>query len=387
MNECNSLPIKAAICEPVGGHGGMNYYDIGLCQGLGEAGVDTYLFTCDETQSTEDPRYRFFRPYKKIFGDNSAFLRGVRYIKGSLYTIWYTFCHKIKIIHFHWFHVGPLEFFNLIVAKMMLRKVVVTAHDVEAFSNSMSIPLLVPISYKLANLIIAHNNFSKKEIIEKLETNEERIKIIPHGNYLHVIEDIPEKQHARSKLHLGIDKKIILFFGQIKEVKGLDILLRALKDISSEEPNIELVIAGKLWKTDFKKYKDIIDNLQIEQFCKLFIRYIPDEEVCFFYAAADLVILPYRKIYQSGVLLMALSYQKPVVVSDLDGMLEIVKDRETGYVFRNNDANHLAKVVLSALNNSHEMAKIAENGKQLMVKEYSWQSIGVNTLELYRSLG
>ena len=379
--------IRAAIIEPVGGHGGMDYYDFGLCEGLQQAGVDVVLFTCDETVKPKSISFRIEKGYRKIYGKDTSVVRAFRYAWGSVRTLMQCCWERRSICHFHWFHVGPLELFNIILAKILLRKVVVTAHDVEAFSAGLTIPVFARFSYSLCDAVIAHNKISRDELVKKIGISNDNIHTIPHGNYLHAIGKVPEKSIARAHLNLPKNSKVLLFFGQIKDVKGLDILLNALHLIVKQFPDVLLLIAGKVWRTDFSKYERLINEYGLSDFCKIDIRYIPDTEIANYYSAADMVVLPYKKIYQSGVLFMAMSYGRMVVVSDLPGMMEVLVNGKTGLVFHSENAEHLAKIILSVLDKPDLLERLANNGKQLMKEQYGWDKIGKTVAVLYESLG
>jgi len=381
-----SSALKIAIIEPVGGHGGMDYYDFGLCEGLSQSEIDVTLFTSDETEVSKGSVFAVKKVYKKIYGKDASWIRAIRYVKGTIQALLICFIQKRTICHFHWFHVGPLELFNILFAKLLRRKVVITAHDVEAFAKGLSVPLFVRFAYNLCDAVIAHNKVSRQELIEKVGISTDKITVIPHGNYLHALGDIPEKAIAREQMMLPVNANIILFFGQIKDVKGLDVLLEAMRSIVTEFPETILLIAGKVWKTDFSKYAQLIEDFEISSNCRTDIRYIPDSEVASYYAAADLVALPYHRIYQSGVLLMAMSYRRPVIVSDLPGMLEVVTNKETGLVFKAGDVNHLADTILSAFRNPQLLNELGENGERLMREHYDWSDIGKAVAGLYLSL-
>ncbi len=386
INNMNKSNIKAAVIEPVGGHGGMNYYDFCLCESIRNAGLDISLFTCDETDITPDIKLQVNKPYKKIFGIDSPIIRAVRYVLGSTKALVRCVLERRSIVHFHWFHVGLLELFNIVLSKLLFRKIVITAHDVEAFATGLSVPAFVRTAYGLCDVVVAHNKVSAEELVQKVGVLPGRINIIPHGNYLDVIDEPPAADECRKKLNISEESKVLLFFGQIKDVKGLDILLEAMSTIIDSCPNVLLVIAGKVWKTDFSKYDELIDRYNIRNSCLLNISYIPDSEVSYYYGAADLLVLPYRRIYQSGVLLMAMSFGKAVVVSDLPGMLEIIDDRETGLVFESENVNALSATIISAFNNPELLKRIAKNGKLLMQNEYDWKIIGESTAALYAQL-
>ena len=390
LRDCHGIKkkhskIRVAVIEPVGGHGGMDYYDIGLCKGIKKAGLDVTLFTCDETHLPDRLEVTVERVYERIYGGDSAVLRALRYICGSFRAVLRSWRESRIVCHFHWFHVGPLEIFNIGIAKVLGRKVVVTAHDVKALAKGLSVPLFVRFAYHYCDAVIAHNEVSRAELVCKIGVSQEKIRVIPHGNYLHVINNSIDRVQARQHLKVPERAKILLFFGQIKEVKGLDVLFQALRSLKKEMPDVLLLIAGKVWKTDFTKYDSLIEKYGIRKHIRANIMHIPNSEVANYYAAADMVVLPYRKIYQSGVLLMAMSYCRTVVVSDLPGMIEVITDNKTGLVFRSGDADHLAAKILSAFKNPELIDKLSKNGENLIREKYDWGKIGESVAALYRT--
>jgi len=380
----NNQQVKISMIEPVGGHGGMDYYDFGLCEGLSSAGVDVVLHTCEKTEQIDalDVRHTFAH----VYGKDASWVRGLRYLKSSVWSVLSAVKEQRKICHFHLFYVGLVEAFNIALAKLCFRKVVITAHDVETFVESLSVPVLVRWAYAMADGVIAHNEISKSELMAKLKVPEEKIKIIPHGNYLHMLHDLPEKEASKHFFDIESDAKVILFFGQIKDVKGLDILIEAMPNVLQAYPKTILMIAGKPWKADFSMYEKKISDLGIESSCKTEIRFILDEEIPKFYAVADVIVLPYRRIYQSGVVLMSMSYGKAVVVSDLEGMTEVVSDEKTGFVFNRGNVHSLADTLKKVLGDDKLRMTVEKQGFEHVRKHYDWCEIGERTRELYEQL-
>ena len=192
-----------------------------------------------------------------------------------------------------------------------------------------------------------------------------------------------EKYCTDIKLDIEKGKKVLLFFGMIKKVKGLDILLSSLTEVIKKHSDVVLLIAGKPWKDDFSNYQKLIDELAISKYCKLDIKFISHSDVSNYYSAADIVVLPYRKIYQSGVLMMSLSYKKPVVVSDLPSFKEIIENNRTGYIFQSENSLDLSRVINQALDNPKLLEEIKQNGYDLIATDYKWEMIGKKTLDAY----
>lgn len=377
--------MRVAIIEPVGGHGGMNYYDFSLAKGLVDAGAYVIVYTCDKTVVPLGLSFEVKNTFKGIWGDEHKLLRAVRFLFCLLTTLIEARRNRIDLVHYHFFHYTMMELFCVLLGRLFGLKVVVTAHDVESFSgaytdNSASRVL------SMANKIIAHNSLTRNELIEKTNLSAKNLAIIPHGNYLSGITKKPSREEAKGTLHLSSYDTAILFFGQIKEVKGLDILLAALPAVIEKYPTLKLLIAGKVWKDEFSSYEKLINNNKLQDNIELYIGYIPDEDVATFYRSADLVILPYRKIYQSGVLLMAMSYGVPVVVSDLDGMVEVVSDGVDGFVFNQGSAESLSEKIIYALADGDGLKQISRAGIEKIQKDHDWCNIGAQTLKLYQSI-
>ncbi|OEU63626.1 MAG: hypothetical protein BBJ57_13330 [Desulfobacterales bacterium PC51MH44] len=378
--------MRVAIIEPVGGHRGMNYYDFGLAGGLAAGGLKATVYTSDRTVVPIGVPFQVKCSFKKVWGDTPKFLRAARFIACLVYSLLDARRMRAIIVHYHFFHYSFLELLCVTLARALGFRIVITAHDVESFGDSNSFTSAAKILSR-ADRVIAHNEVSKKELISRINLSPSRLAVIPHGNYLDWIPNHIEPSEARRRLGLPLDFPILLFFGQIKAVKGLDVLLQALPQTVARFPKLKLVVAGKVWKDDFSKYEAFIRENNLEKNVILNIRYIPDDEVALFFRSADLVILPYRKIYQSGVLLMAMSYDVPVMVSDLAGMVEIVKDGQNGFVFRCGDAHSLGESLIAALADPRHRGRVTSAGYETVVRNHGWNRIGRLTVELYRSLG
>jgi glycosyltransferase involved in cell wall biosynthesis len=275
----------------------------------------------------------------------------------------------------------------VVLSRLFGRRLIITVHDVESFfPQATTSRRMISSVYRLAARLVVHNQVSRRELIEKLDIPPAQVEIIPSGNFLN---GVPETSHpAEAKHDLGISKtsRVILFFGHIREEKGLDILIGAIPAVAREIPEVTLLVAGRPLRTDFSSYEEMIDRLGIRDRCRLHIRYIPNGELPLYFAASDVVVLPYRRIYQSGVILMAMSYGRAVVVSDLPGMTEMVKDGENGYVFEQGSHTSLSAQLVRALRDDQERGKVASMALEYIRQNNDWEQIGMKTLMLYQSV-
>jgi glycosyltransferase involved in cell wall biosynthesis len=162
----------------------------------------------------------------------------------------------------------------------------------------------------------------------------------PHPLYDHFGSSLA-RPLARARLNLPTDKKIALFFGFIREYKGLDNLIKATAHLSGEYC---VVVAGEMYG-DFGKYQALIDKTETAGKLKLFVRYIEDSEVPLFFSAADVCVLPYKTATQSGIVQIAFNFNLPVIVTDVGGLSEMVEEGETGLIIRSPAPEDLAEKI------------------------------------------
>jgi glycosyltransferase involved in cell wall biosynthesis len=378
---------KVAIINSLGAHGSsFHFYIFGQVEGLVRAGVEVSIYT---NNVTEDPNYAgvdFHQFYKNVYGRKSKLISGFKYILGSVFSLFHAKFNRVKICHFHLFHVNILVSFDFILSKILGLKVVYTIHDVVSFENSRPKTKLSNWMYQRVNKILIHNQFCENVFRSHYPKVKTEIDIIPHGNYIPFITIQKDKKKSREYLDLPTEKTILLFFGMIKKVKGLEVLLKALRKVVDTNPDIVLLIAGRLWKNDFKVYQKIITENNLSENIILHTHFVSHEDVKYYYSASDLIILPYKKIFQSGVLMMSMSYEKAVLVSDLDPLTEVVQDMKTGFVFESGNPKSLSEKLNRILLDSNKLEEVRINGLNHIKSKYDWLEIGKEMKKSYQSI-
>lgn len=378
------MKVVVSMIEPVGSHGGMDYYNEPLCTGLVAEGVDCHLYTTNTRKMYNSEHSTNI--FNGIFeGSDNIIIRLYRLIVAFVKTYFLSFGRKAKIFHFHFFAIGSLQFLCVLFAKLFGKKVVITCHDVESFVESIESKALAKITYKLSDAIVAHNEVSRRELVERLSVPYKKITVASSGNYLHVSESSESSAVARKKLGLSSEATLLLFFGQIKTTKRLDLLLRAFTDLDAGS-SVKLVIAGRPWKTDFARYSKIIDELGIRKNVVLDIRFIPYSDMVNYYAAADFVVLPYARIYQSAVVLMSMSFGKPVIVSNLEGFTDIVSADRDGFIFESGSRASLTKALYKVIDDPRRAQEMGRAALSKMQVAYSWRDHALALAVIYREL-
>jgi D-inositol-3-phosphate glycosyltransferase len=377
---------QVLFVEAIGRHRGMHQYDFALCSALAEQGVDVTLLTCDETIVPDGLPFPVELTFQGIFGQAPAWQRGLHYGRALGRIV----CRRLReipqVVHVHFFHALPLDYAFLVGMHIRGHRLVISAHDVRPFDAQGWSMFFVERIYRLADMLIAHSRASHDALLD-MGIAPERVAVVPLGNYLKYADKTQlSPAEARQQLGLPADGPVILFFGQIKEVKGLDVLLRAMPRVAKVRPDVRLIIAGKVWKDNWSLYASLIDDLHLKSWMDLHLRYIPDDQVVTFFAAADVIALPYRHIYQSAVLMLALSRGRPVVATRVGGLAEVVQDGETGYLVPPDDPEALAGAILRLLADPQTAQKMGLQGQKLVREHYSWSRIATLTRQVYENV-
>lgn len=195
-------------------------------------------------------------------------------------------------------------------------------------------------------------------------------RFCPHPLYDHYGDILP-KEEARRMVGIDTDGRYVLFFGFIRSYKGLDLLLDAMADPRIAQRDIRLIVAGEFYG-DPKPYMEQIERLGIADRIKLCTDFIPDSQVNRYFCAADLVAQPYKSATQSGVTQIAFHFEKPMLVTDVGGLAEIVPDGKIGYVVQP-DAHQIADAIVRYYDEQREapFTEAVRNEKQ----KYSWDKM------------
>ena len=212
-------------------------------------------------------------------------------------------------------------------------------------------------------------------------TNTTYKKFIPHPIY-NVFGDKITKAKALENLGLNSEDKHLLFFGFVRKYKGLDLMLKAMGDSRIKAMGIKLIIAGEFYD-DKTEYTDMITNLGIEDKIIMKSDFIPAEKVKNYFCAADMITQTYRTATQSGVTQIAYSFDRPMLVTDVGGLAEIVPNNKVGYVTSQNPTE-IADAIIDFYTNNKE--EYFSDNTSMEKKRFSWEFFVEGLVELMNSV-
>lgn len=229
-----------------------------------------------------------------------------------------------NIIHVHWLYIFPFPFMMKVFcaySKFLGYKIVWEMHNIVSHSGKKRDYAMSKWFFEYCDGIIYHSQSDATRAPETLDCAPKvNCAIIYHPNFIGVYKNDVSKKDARRALGIPQDVKTLLCFGQIRANRGYEYLIDAIDGID----DLTLIVAGEVIDRQTYKYiRDHFDNDRI----KVFAKWVDNDEVGVYFNACDVVVLPYSEITTSGVIPLAYSFSRPVIVSDIGGVGEVVKDK------------------------------------------------------------
>jgi glycosyltransferase involved in cell wall biosynthesis len=301
-----------------------------------------------------------------------------------------------KIFHILW--NNKFLFFDrtllTLYYKLLGKKVVLTLHNVNAGRRDSSDSSLNRISlraqYRLADHTFVHTERMKSELLEEFGVQGSRVTVIPFG----INNSVPNTNltpiEAKRRLGISDAEKTILFFGNIAPYKGLEYLVEAFQRLVDGHDDYRLIVAGrpKNCEAYWTALREAIRANALEGRVLLREDYIPDDETEVYFKAADVLALPYRHIYQSGVLFLGYSFGLPVLAADVGSLKDDIVEGKNGFVFKPQDPIDLARTIEQYFASDlyadldARRQEIKDNAKE----QHSWDVVGRMTMSVYAGL-
>ena len=240
--------------------------------------------------------------------------------------------------------------------------------------------------YKYSDALVVHSKVNKETICRIYKVDPKKIFVVPHGSF-NFYDKSTEITSEKARVELGIsqNKIVLLYFGFIKPYKGLDILLTCFEEW--KENNLTLIIAGDVESNQLKdelllRLKRVPKNLSI----LTDLNFIEPSKIPIYFNAADMVVLPYKKITHSGVLHLAYSFAKPVLATKVGDFEESIDNFKSGLLVNPDDISDLSKALKKITSGELDLKSMGEYAKKINDERYSWENSANGLIEIYKSL-
>ena len=349
-------------------------YDHALCAALARAGADVELHTSEfaygpvPREEGYAVRERFYRRAPGAPGSRVRFAAKLAQHVPDMLG-YRRAAQGADVVHFQWLTVQPLDVHLL----PRVRPLVITAHDViprEPRPGQRSAQRRL---YERADAVIVHSEHGRDRLRDELGVDAERLHVIPHGAFDYLLE-LGHEQPLPADL-AAVEKPVVLFFGLLRPYKGIEVLLEAWRGIEDAE----------LWIVGMPRMPLEPLRAAAPPGVRFVSRFITDPEIPAYFRRADLVVLPYREIDQSGVLFTALAFARPLLLTAVGGFPEVAATGAAELVAPGDPAalhEGLARLIgdAPARERLGQVAGTAARGL------YSWDEIARRTLGLYERL-
>jgi D-inositol-3-phosphate glycosyltransferase len=380
--------------------GGAPHYELGLISGLVEHNVQLEVIGGDELEAAPIMRHGLIC-YRNLHGKitTGSFWLKVLHILGVYGRLTLNAVKTdASLLHVQW----PWKFLFLdrtvlnLWYKALGKKVVFTAHNIDAAArdgnqswvNRLSLRFL----YRVVDHIIVHTRQMKEQLIQGFNVAPAKVSVIPHG----IMSVVPRSNVDRfsSRRMLGIDgsRRVVVFFGLIAPYKGLEYIVSAIARLNraTNDGRITLVIAGRIKECPhyWERVYRLIQEEGLENDVRMELRHIPDESINAYFEAADVLVLPYRAIFQSGVLFLSFRFGLPVIATDVGSFREDIIDGQTGYICKVDDPDDLARKIEIYFKSDlfRYLAQTREKIRDHFSEQYSWSTVGKLTRDVYEAV-
>jgi glycosyltransferase involved in cell wall biosynthesis len=379
--------------------GGDKPYALGMAAALTAAGLTVDFIGSDDLSVPElfnNPRVKFLN----LRGDQSPEAglpaKVLRILSYYAKLILYATTAQPKLFHLLW--NNKFELFDrtllMLYYRMLGKKIVLTVHNVNARkrdSNDSSLNRLsLRLQYNFCHHIFVHTERMRSELVSDFRTPKSKVSVIPFGINNTVPNTSLSSTEAKRCLGVSSSDKIMLFFGNIAPYKGLEYLMAAFSALLKKDRSYRLLIVGKPKgpPSYWNEIRRTIVNSDIGDRVIEKIEYVPDEATEPYFKAADVLILPYAQVFQSGVLFLGYSFGLPAIAADVGSLKEEIVEGETGFVFKPRDSVDLARKIDKYFNS--ELFGNLET-RRLEIKKYakerySWNKVAAITTTVYSNL-
>lgn len=378
--------------------GGEPDYLYGLVSGL--ASLSNLRIDVIDADTTADwfshlPNVSFYNLRGRM-DSGSIYVRALRDIRYHLRLCLYILASRAAVVHIQW-ETRPYlveRYVLLLLYRLLRKKVIVTAHNVDRYArDGRGGPLYrrsLQYLYSHVDKIIVHTPAMKAEVSKRFSIPEGKVAVIRHGINTRVPKRGISQRDARSNLKIDHGCKVVLFFGTIARYKNVPLLLEAFRIVVKTDESCRLIIAGRP-KNDqayVDELKLLVTEYSLERRCTLRFEFIPDDQVETYFMAADCLVLPYRAIFQSGVIFLSYRFGLPIIATDIGSFREDIIEGETGFLSRPDSADDLARTMRKYF--SSDLFKNLENTRQRISsyagERYAWFPIAKETFDVYRQV-
>lgn len=328
------------------------------------------------------PRFLFKRK-QKDYDSNRFQVDGTSYLIHTANPFnWVRTAHKLRkekadAIVIQWWHPYFAPCYYVLCRLLRPVPILFICHNIFPHERFWPDRFLTKLTLRRGTRFIVQSRQDEQDLLSLI--SKARYRLNPHPTYNAFKLTGMSRSEGRERIGVAGDVPVLLFFGFVREYKGLKHLLAALPEVRARIPAVQLWVVGD-FAGDKPAYLEMIERLAIGDLVRLVDGYIPDQDIEQYFAAADLVVLPYESATQSGIVQIAYGFEKAVVVTGVGGLPDVVKDGQTGLVVEPRNPAAIAAAIVRFFTENMQ-TRFAQNIKAAAA-EFSWERMAEQITEL-----
>lgn len=390
MQSSTARSLNVTLCSALA-QGGIAHYSHGLASGLQSLGIDTTVLMYGFPEFDLEGFPHDHRIVKKLELSISRRTKLTSPFR-NLYEMMHA-ARRSDVVHFQWSLGQRTDRLHWPLLQRLGKPIVYTAHDVLPHEPEIMSLEHCRWLYHRASALFVHGERMKELLVGHFQVDPGTVHVIPHGNY-NFIADTPgvwDRAKARASFGWDDDDRVVLFFGLIREYKGIDTLLEACRLVRDQGlakgQRLRLVIAGRIFRNHWQdgRYEEMIRHANLGSEVRLEFGHIEMKDIARFFQAADVVAIPYKRGSQSGVLRLAYSFRKPTVATSVGSLAEVPQEDLTRFVPPENPVE-LAAALRDLLLEPDAAHLLGEHARHYADTVLGWDGVARTTRAVYDSL-
>jgi glycosyltransferase involved in cell wall biosynthesis len=374
-------------------------YVLGLAPALTSKGITLDVIGSDDLELPEllnNSSVNFLNLRGDQCSDANLQSKMARVLRYYWRLLCYAATAKTKVFHILW--NNKFELFDrtllMLYYKLMRKRIVLTVHNVnmrkrdgtDTWLNRSSLRT----QYRLSDHIFVHTEKMKTELVTDFHIDENKVSVIPFGINNTAPKTNLTCRDAKQILGIADSDKTMLCFGQIAPYKGLEYLVVAFAQVLKDDGSYRLIIAGKpKWDyTHWERIEQLMIDKGVRHRVIERIEHVPDEETELYFKAADVLVLSYTEVFQSGVIFLGYSFGLPAIVADVGSLKEEIVEGKTGFPCKPRDASDLAKAIINYFGSDvfRDLESRRAKIKAYANERYSWDKVAAIITAVYANL-
>ncbi|MAG56128.1 MAG: hypothetical protein CMJ83_07545 [Planctomycetes bacterium] len=378
-NTVNPGIRRVMVLDPIGHV--LGSHDHAICSELAGLGCEVRLGTHPENPFGRDSSpYRRQDTWRGVVGTRSRVMKTLSWFRALGRIMGEVRSWRPDVVFLYYSLQPGLD--RLLLRRLAAANVrtILAVHDVTPLDAAPSTDAAWRRLYHTPDRIMAFSEFSRREIIERMGVDSDRVGVAYLG-VANVESPGMDIRSARRRVGASEQEELVLCFGQIKSNKGLDHLIEGFASVAAERPRAHLRVVG-LPRIDMTRFHEMVAALGLDDRVTFLSERVPEEQVIPWLTAADVVVMPYTRLYQSAVITQASALGRPMIATRVGSFPELIEDGRTGWLVDPGDARALSGALLDALGDQARAERRGELARQDLVQRCSWGALAQRLLEV-----